>query len=142
MGKPTPPLAAETAAVAEAYAALNRNDISGFVKDFDPQIVRTEPVELAGGGSYHGIEAVKAHVAHHRGNWAEGSCEPQRFMVAGDKVIAFVHVRVRLKHESEWREGHTVDVYTFHNGKAVEFRTFVDEREALAWAGADAPDTH
>lgn len=141
MGKPTAHLATEIEAVRRAYAALNRNDVSGFVKDFDPQIERTEPAELAGGGSYHGIEAVKAHVALHRGNWAEGGCEPQRFMVVGDNVIAFVHVRVRLKDETQWREGRTVDIFTFRNGKAVQFRTFVDEREALAWAGASVPDT-
>jgi hypothetical protein len=34
MGKLTPPLGAETEALREAYAALNRNDIPAFVQVF------------------------------------------------------------------------------------------------------------
>ena len=135
MGKLTPSLAAETEALREAYAALNRNDIPAFVKVFDPQIERIEPADFPQGGTYHGLEAVTAHISKGRGTWAEGSCEPERFIVAGDRVIVFVYVRVRLKHETEWREGRIADVYTFRNGKAIQFRTFADERQALEWAG-------
>ena len=52
MGKLTPSLAAETEALREAYAALNRNDIPACVKGFDPQIEWTEPAEYPGGGTY------------------------------------------------------------------------------------------
>ena len=148
MSEPTPPLAAETEAIREAYAALNRNDIAGFVQVFDPQIERIERIESADfpqGRTYHGLAAVTAHVAEARETWAEGGCEPQRFIVAppaapgaADRVIVFVHVRVRLKHETQWREGRTVDVFTFRNGKAIQFHTFADEREALEWAGVKA----
>ena len=128
------PLAAETEAIREAYAALNRNDIAGFVAVFDPQIERIEFAESSSGGTYHGLEAVKAHVAQGRSTWAEGSCEPERFIVAGDKIVVFLHVRVRLKDHTEWVEGRTADVYTWRNGKAIQFRTFADKRQALEWA--------
>jgi ketosteroid isomerase-like protein len=142
MSKPTPSLTAEAEAIREAYAALNRNDIPGFVQVFDPQIERIEPAEFPQGGTYHGLEAVTAHIAKGRGTWAEGSCEPQRFIVAGDRVIVFVHVHVRLKHETQWREGHLADVFTFRNGKAIAFRTFADERQALEWAGVKSSDAN
>ena len=87
------------------------------------------------GGTYRGLAAVTAHVSKGRGTWAEGSCEPERFIVAGDRVIVLAHVRVRLKHETEWREGRTADVYTFRDGKAIQFYTFFDERQAFEWAG-------
>lgn len=61
MDNPTPPLAAETDALRETYAALNRNDIEGIVKIFDAQIVCIEPAEFPGGGTYRGLAAVKAH---------------------------------------------------------------------------------
>jgi hypothetical protein len=122
----------------ETYAALNRNDIPAFVKVFDPQIEWTEPAEYPGGGTYHGQAAVEAHLSQSRGSWAEGSCEPERLIVAGDKIIVFVHVRVRLKHEVEWREARLADVYTFRNGKAIQLRAFADRRQALEWAGAKA----
>lgn len=135
MGKPTLSLTAETEVLREAYVALNRNDISAFVAVFDPQIERIEPADFPQGGTYQGLEAVKAHISKGRGTWAEGSCEPERFIVAGDRIVALIHVRVRLKHEMEWREGHIADVYTFRNGKAIQFRTFADEGQALEWAG-------
>ena len=142
MDKRTPSLTDETKALKEAYAALNRNDIPAFVEIFDPQIERIEPDDFPGGGTYHGLAAVMAHISKARGAWAEGSCEPERFLVAGDRIIAFIHVRVRLKHETEWREGRTADVYTFRKGKAVQFRTFVDEQQALEWAGVKASDAN
>ncbi len=143
MDESTPSHAAEVDALRQAYAALNRNDIEEFVAAFDPQIERVERIrtpEFPGGRTYHGLKAVKAHVEEGRRTWAEGGCEPERFLVAGDKILAFVHVRVRLTRETEWREGHAVDVYTYRNGRFVQFHTFVDEREALKWAGVEAPD--
>ncbi len=138
MGELTSSLAAETEALREAYAALNRNDIPAMVKAFDPEIEWTEPPEYSGGGTYHGRAQVEAHLSQARGSWAEGSCEPEHFIVASDKIIVFVYVRARLKHEVEWREGRLADVYTFLNGKAIQMRSFADRRQALEWAGVKA----
>jgi ketosteroid isomerase-like protein len=130
----TPSLAAEAEAIREAYAALNRNDIHGFVKDFDPQIVRVEFEGSPIGGTYRGIEAVKAHVIQGRSTWAEGACEPERFVTAGDKVVVSCHIRVRLKDRTDWLEGRTADVFTFRDGKVIEFHTFAEESEAFEYA--------
>jgi hypothetical protein len=86
-------------------------------------------------------------VAEARATWAEGGCQPRRFRVggvgaaAGDRVVVSVDVRVRLISETHWREGRTVDVYTFRDGKVIEFRTFGDERRAAQWAGVQVSDT-
>lgn len=128
-------LAAETEAVESAYAALNRGDVDGFVNDFDPQIVRIEFEGSPMAGAFYGIDAVRAHVTQGRSTWAEGACEPERFVVAGDKIIVVCHVRVRLKDQTEWLEGRTGDVFTFRNGKVIEFRTFAEEKDALDYAG-------
>lgn len=128
-------LTPETRALQQAYDALNRNDLPGFLGIFAPDIERIEPPGFPGDTTYHGIEAFKAHVVTQRGKWAEGGCYPQRFVVAGDRVVVFVHVRVKLEHETEWREGDIADGFAFRNGKATYFRTFVDSGEALAWAG-------
>lgn len=123
--------------VKHAYAALNRGDVEGFVKDFDPQIVRIEFEGSPMAGAFYGIDAVKVHVAQGRSTWAEGACEPERFVVAGDKIVVSCHVRVRLKDQTEWLEGRTGDVFTFDNGKVIEFRTFADEKQALNWARSE-----
>ena len=136
MNTSTPSSAAETESLREAYAALNCNDIAEFVKNFDPQVEWSEPADFPGGGTYRGLDAVKAHITKSRADWAEGTCEPQRFIAAGDKIVVFDHVHVRLKHETEWREGDIGDVYTFRNGKIIHVRVFPDRRQALEWAGA------
>jgi hypothetical protein len=51
--------------------------------------------------------------------------EPTRLQ-RGDSIIA------------DHRESRIADVYTFRNGKAIEFRTFGDERQAMDWAGVEA----
>ncbi|RYG41829.1 nuclear transport factor 2 family protein [bacterium] len=135
------PLAAEIEALREAYAALNRGDVPAFVSLFDPEVERIEPADFPGGGIYHGLDEVTAHVSKGRGGWAEGGCEPRRFVVSGDRIVATIDVRVRLKHETEWREGRVGDVFTFRKGKAIQFRTFFSEREALDWAGIEALNT-
>jgi uncharacterized protein len=140
MDTAAPSLAAQTEALRETYAALNRNDIPAAIEALDPQIEWTEPAEYPGGGTYHGHARVKAHIAQSRGKWAEGSCEPERFIVAGDKIVVFVRVRVRLKDEIEFREARLADVYTFRNGKAIQMRSFADRRQALDWAGVEAAD--
>lgn len=138
MNKPTSPLAAEADALREAYAALNRNDIPAMVTAFDMQVEWIEFPESPTGGTYRGLTEVEAHLAQARGTWTEGSCEPEQFIAAGNKIVVFVHVHARLKHETEWREGRLADVYTFRNGKVIQVRLFLDRREALEWAGADA----
>lgn len=139
-------LTAEVEALRVAYAALNRNDVEGFIACFDEQIERIEWQGSPAEGVFKGLDAVRAHVVQGRGTWAEGGCEPERFIVArgctsplpaGDRVVVLVHVRVRVKHETEWREGWVADVYTFRNGKAIQFRSFADQREAFEWAGVE-----
>ena len=127
----------DTDTTRSVYAWLNGNDISAAVSVFDPQVEWTDP---AGGGTYRGLAAVTAHFSKARNTWAEGSCEPERFVVVGDSVVAFVHVRVRLKGSTDWIEGRLADVYRFRDGKVIRGRSFLDAQEALAWAGGKVAD--
>ena len=130
----------ESEALKEAYAALNEGDIPSFVKDFDEDIEWIEFAESPDAGTYRGRATVEAHATQARATWAEGRCEPERLVVAGDKIVVLVYVHVRLKHETEWREGRIADVYTFRNGKVIHMRNFFERAQALAWAGADAAE--
>lgn len=56
-------------------------------------------------------------------------------MTARDKVVVSCHVRVRLKDQTDWLEGRTADVFTFRDGKVIEFRTFAEENDALEFVG-------
>jgi uncharacterized protein len=140
MGELTPSLVAETEALREAYAALNRNDIPAMVKAFDPHIEWIEPAHYPGGGTHHGLAEVMAVVSRGRGSWAEGSCEPEQFIAAGDKLVVYVHVRVRRQDHTDWIDARLADVYMFRDGKAIQMRHFPDRRQALEWAGVNASD--
>jgi ketosteroid isomerase-like protein len=131
---------AETELLREAYAALNRNDIPAMIRAFDPQMVWVDPVDSPMAGTYRGLDAVKAHFSRARATWAEGACEPVRFIAAGDKIVVFVDVRVRLEDRADWIEAELADVYTFRNGKVVHGRSFPDRQQALEWAGVEGLD--
>ena len=131
-------LETEAQAVLNAYATLNRNDLSGFIDIFDPQIEWSLPEEWPGGGTFRGFDAVSALLKTSRETWAEGTCEPERYVVVGDRILLYAHVHVRLKTETEYRVGDIVDVFTFRNGKAIQIRTFGDADAALKYVEAGA----
>jgi len=130
-------MSAEIKVLEEFFAAINRNDIPAVIKDFDPQIVRIEPEGFPTAGTYRGVAEVQEHVAKGRGSWAEGSCDPERFLTNGDKVVVFLHAWVRPKKSTQWGGGRFADGFVFRNGKIVQYLSFGERADALAWAGIE-----
>ena len=117
------------------YVAVNRNDMQAMTTDFDPQIVRVTPESFPRAGTYRGIAEVQEEVTRGRGKWAEGSCEHERFLVNGEKVVVYLYARVRLKDATDWIGGRFADGFVFRNGRITEYRTFDERAQALDWAG-------
>ena len=132
----------EKLAVREIYAAINRHDIPAVIAFLDPQIEWIEPIEYPRGGTRHGLEAVSELFSVSLDTWAEGSCEPERLVVAGDTILVLVHVHVRLKESTEFIDGRIGDAYRFRDGKVVMKRTFDEWDEALEWAGIEDPEAN
>jgi ketosteroid isomerase-like protein len=120
------------------FAAINRNDMQAIVADFDPQIVRIEPEGFPTAGTYRGIAEVQAHVKKGRGSWAEGTCDPEGFFENGDKVVVYLHARVRMKDSAKWIDGRFADGFVFRDGKIIEYRSFGERADAMKWAGIEA----
>ena len=135
MGEQITSGAAEIEAVKEIFAALNRGDLGAAATYFDSEIDWLEPAAYGGGGPRQGCTAVEEHLVKARARWAEGACEIERMVQAGNKVVVFVYVLVRLIGEVEWRDGRHAAIYSFRNGKVTEMRIFDDSRDALEWAG-------
>jgi ketosteroid isomerase-like protein len=129
----------ETETLKQFFAAINRNDMHAITRDFDPEIVRIEPQGFPTAGTYRGIAEVQAHVAKGRGTWAEGSCNPEGYLVNGDKIVVYLFAHVRLNTTNEWVGGRFADGFVFRSGKIVEYRTFGERTEALKWAGIKEP---
>lgn len=116
------------------YALINRNELPAVADLMDAEIVRIEPEGFPTAGTYRGVAEVQAHLAKGRGTWAEGTCAPEEMFECGDKVVAYLYVRVRLK-TGEWVEGRFADGFIFRDGKIVQHRSFGQRAEAMAWAG-------
>lgn len=122
-----------------AYDAFNHGDFDAAVEPLIPDIEWSEPAEFPGGGTYHGHEEVKQYLSRSRAGWAEGASEPEQFIVAGNRIVVFVHARFRMKDHSDWNEVRLADVYTIRDGKAIKMRAFANRQDALHWAGASDP---
>lgn len=120
------------------FAAINRNDMHAVTQDFNPDIVRTEPEGFPTAGTYRGVEAVRALLIKGRGSWAEGRCDPEQYLQSGDKVVVYLHARVRLHDATEWIDGRFADGFVFRDGRISEYHTFWAREEALTWAGMQA----
>jgi ketosteroid isomerase-like protein len=130
-------MSTDVQALERFYAAINRNDLAVITQDFDPQIVRVEPEGFPTAGTYRGIPEVQAHIAKGRGTWAEGRCDPEQYLVNGNKVVVYLHAWVRLHGQSEWRGGRFADAFAFREGKIIEYRSFGERTESLRWAGIE-----
>lgn len=130
-------MSAEIEALRRFFAAINANDLQAAIRELDPAIVRVEPEGFPTSGTYRGVEAVREQFARGRGSWAEGSCDPERFLVNGGRVVAYVHVRVRLNDSADWIDARIADGFEFRDGRIAYYRTFAERGDALRWAGVD-----
>ncbi len=130
-------MGAEIDVLEQFFAAVNRNDIQAITRDFDPEIVRIEPDNFPTAGTFRGIAQVQEHVTKGRGSWAEGTCDPEEFLEKGDKIVVYLHVRVRLKGSNEWIDSRFADGFQFRDGKIIQYRSFGERAEALRWAGME-----
>ena len=117
------------------FAAINRNDMQPVARHLDPRVVRIEFEGSPAADTYHGLAAVQENVRAGRGTWAEGSCEPEQFLVEGERVVVYLHARVRLHGATDWTGGRFADGFVLRNGKITEYHSFGERADALRWAG-------
>lgn len=123
--------------LARFYAAINRGDMAAMAGHLDADVVRVEFEGSPTGGTCRGADAVGDNVRRGRGTWAEGSCEPERYLVNGDRVVVYLHARVRPKGRDDWTGGPFADGFVLRGGRIAEYRSFAERADALEWAGID-----
>ena len=96
----------------------------GFVFDFSRRLI--DPVVL------RGRDQVSAFADRETHTWKGGHVgwEPKELIDAGDKVLAFIRTSGRGKASGVAVEAHVWNVWTFRNGKPVEWTYFGEDRRA------------
>lgn len=127
-------MSTETEVLERFFATINRNDMDAIPAFFDSEIVRVEPEGFPTAGTYRGITEVLEHLRKGRGTWAEGSCDPEKYLQSGDKVVVYLHARVRLHGSNEWVGGRFADGFVMRDGRILQYLSFAERAEALKWA--------
>jgi ketosteroid isomerase-like protein len=118
--------------VRRAYAALTRADTDTlkdlaapeFVVDFSRRLV--DPFVLRGRD-----EALAVFLSQSREPWDGWPVwKPQELLDADDKVAALIRFSARGKGSGAEVEAHVWNLWTFRDGKPVEFKYFGDDRAA------------
>ena len=69
-----------------------------------------------------------------------GNLRAEKFLTNGDKVVVYLHVRVRLKDSTDWVGGRFADGFVFRDGKITQYLSFGEQLDALKWAGIEAQE--
>ncbi|WP_374080138.1 nuclear transport factor 2 family protein [Bdellovibrio bacteriovorus] len=116
--------------IKQVYSGINRNDVDFVLNLMDANVFRIEFES----GTYRGYAEMRSHLISGRSTWAEGACEPVEFFPKGNKIVVIVHVKVRLKNNSQWIDAHTTDGFELKEGRVTEFHSFTTKQKAIEWA--------
>ena len=122
----------------QVYAGISRNDVDLVLSLFDADVHRVEFEGLPNSRRYQGHIDLRQHITDGRSTWAEGTCEPIKFISNKNKMVVKVHVKVRLKNETKWIDAYVADGFSFKDGLVSEFHSFTNEQKAFEWADMPA----
>jgi uncharacterized protein len=125
------------------YEHFNRNGVPDFDR-LDPEIVWSQPDEIAGGkGTYRGHEGVRRALTEIRATFDEFRSVPNEFIAAGEDCVVVLGRDTAVGRLSgapiDQPVGH---VWRLRDGKAIEWRVYLDPSEALEAAGLSDQDAH
>jgi uncharacterized protein len=106
--------------VDDAYAALfGRNDLDGFLADFDAHSELTEAKSLPYGGTFRGRSAIKAGIENVFGYWSAFSYDIESIVYGDEYVIAYGHFRATSSASGKTIDMPLAEVWRIRNGKVL-----------------------
>jgi uncharacterized protein len=123
--------------VRRAYQAWNRGDIDSAAELLSPDIEWHMPSNLPDPETWQSSAEVRVGIASFLESWEEFRIEVQRYIDAGDRVVALVRYRGRAQLTGLALEGAAVDamVWTLRHGKAIKVQMYGGTDEALEAVG-------
>ena len=120
--------------VQEAYAAFQRGDIQGVLDRLtdDAEWVTPGPPDvLPHAGSRRGHNEVEAFFTALGESEEVEMFEPREFIAQGDRVVALVNYRTRVKSTGRTAEDELVHIFTLRDGRIARFREYYDTTRAV-----------
>jgi ketosteroid isomerase-like protein len=103
--------------VDDAYAALfKRNDLDGFLADFDATTELVEAKSLPYGGTFRGVAAIKAGIQNVFGYWSKFSFDIESIVYGDEYVIAYGHFRATSSATGRSIDMPLTEVWRIQNG--------------------------
>jgi ketosteroid isomerase-like protein len=124
-----------TQLVQEGYATFSRGDIPGLLNMCTDDVVWITPGppdQLPAAGMRHGRAEVAQFFSVLKDTEEVEQFEPREFIAQGDKVVALIKYRSRIKATGRTVDTELAHVFTLRDGKIAEFREFFDTAAAVA----------
>jgi ketosteroid isomerase-like protein len=119
-----------------AADAFNRRDLNAFLAFIDPEVeFRPLDVEIEGGGPYRGYDGFRRWFEDELRVFPDISGEIEEIRDLGDVTLALVRIRGRGTGSELLAEGMSWQVTRWRDGRAIWFRDFRTEAEALEAVG-------
>jgi uncharacterized protein len=117
------------------YAAFNRGDIAGVLKNMDESIVFTTPGSAAVpmAGTRRGLDEVRRFFEDLERRMEFTAFDVRELLAQGNRVVALVHYEGRDRKTGRGFSADSAMLWTLGNGKALRFQEYTDT-EALAAA--------
>jgi ketosteroid isomerase-like protein len=123
--------------VRQIYGHLALGNFWAIAPLLDPEITWDWGAEMGlveGLEVYEGREGVEAATREWLKSWERAWIEAEEFLDAGDRVVAFVHVRARPKHGGPEVSMRSANVWTVHDGMATSMKGYTRD-DALKATG-------
>jgi ketosteroid isomerase-like protein len=120
------------------YEAFARADIGAILDTLDEQIDWRSPQNLPHGGRFTGREDVGRFFQSIAENWETLQVEVDDVLSAGDRVVALVTARGRLRGTGEDAGYTAAHAWTLRGGTPIQFSETVDAPVTLPSAAAVA----
>jgi ketosteroid isomerase-like protein len=133
--------------IRRAFDAYNRGDMQGLLDVYHPDAAwdfsTWGKVGWAGPNLYVGHEGIADFLSDWRSPFGEDTVATvERFVAAGDKVVALCHQHERGRGSSELVLMPFAQIYSFRDGKVAWVEVYSDPLQALGAVGLSEQDAH
>jgi len=115
--------------------AFNRQGVEAALAYFDPEVEWLGPPEWLEAGLYKGHDGIREIASLWTDNFDEYRLDLEKALDAGDRVVALVYQRARIKRSGDLIEQQIGYDWEVRGGKGVRVQVYFSWEEALQAVG-------